>query len=86
MSKAKHRSAFSRRDFLVSMAGAAVTFGFAPPREGTALESGSSSFEPTIWYSVDRDGVVTVNIIRAEMGQHIGTAIARILADELEVD
>src|SRR5262249_17428926 len=26
------------------------------------------------------------NITRAEMGQHIGTAIARILADELEVD
>ena len=29
---------------------------------------------------------MTVNIIRAEMGQHIGTAIARVLADELEVD
>src|SRR6185369_6219626 len=42
--------------------------------------------EPTIWYSLDRDGIVTVNIIRAEMGQHIGTAIARVLADELEVD
>jgi CO/xanthine dehydrogenase Mo-binding subunit len=27
-----------------------------------------------------------VNIIRAEMGQHIGTALARIIADELEVD
>ena len=33
-----------------------------------------------------RDGIVTVNIIRAEMGQHIGTALARILADELEAD
>src|SRR4030095_12536184 len=66
-------------------AGAAVTFGFAP-REGTAEESGSRSFEPTIWYSVDRSGIVTVNTIRAEMGQHIGTAIARILADELEVE
>src|SRR5262249_23321512 len=40
----------------------------------------------TIWYSVDRDGIVTVNITRAEMGQHIATAVARILADELEVD
>ena len=28
----------------------------------------------------------TVNVIRAEMGQHIGTALARILADELEAD
>ncbi|WP_395665864.1 hypothetical protein [Methylocella sp.] len=26
---------------------------------------------------------MTVNIIRAEMGQHVGAALARILADEL---
>src|SRR5215467_12368229 len=85
MSEPAHRGALSRRAFLVGMAGAAVTFGFAPGH-GTAQESGASPFEPTIWYSVDRDDIVTVNIIRAEMGQHIGTAITRILADELEVD
>src|SRR5215471_13246352 len=85
MSEPAHRGALSRRAFLVGMAGAAVTFGFAPGH-GTAQESGASPFEPTIWYSVDRDDIVTVNIIRAEMGQHIGTAIARILADELEAD
>ena len=39
-----------------------------------------------MWYSIDGDGIVTVNIIRAEMGQHVGTALARILADELEAD
>ncbi len=33
-----------------------------------------------------RDGIVTVNVIRAEMGQHVGTALARIVADELEAD
>jgi len=27
-----------------------------------------------------------VNIIRAELGQHVGTALARIVADELEAD
>jgi CO/xanthine dehydrogenase Mo-binding subunit len=43
-------------------------------------------FEPTVWYHIDRDGLVTVNVIRAEMGQHIGTALARILAEELEAD
>jgi isoquinoline 1-oxidoreductase subunit beta len=85
MSKLEHQSAFSRRVFLVGLAGAAVTFGFAPG-QSAAADSGSSRFEPTIWYSVDRDGIVTVNITRAEMGQHIGTAVARILADELEVD
>ena len=81
----KLQPAFSRRTFLVGLAGTAVTFGFAR-RQGAAEESGSSAFEPTIWYSVDRTGIVTVNIIRGEMGQHIGTAVARILADELEVD
>ena len=83
MSEPQHQSALSRRAFLVGLSGAAVMFGFAPG-EGAAQESGP--FEPTIWYSLDRDGMVTVNITRAEMGQHIGTAIARILADELEVD
>src|SRR5262245_25577222 len=83
MSKLEHQSALSRRIFLIGLAGTAVTFGFAPEK-GTAQQS--DHFEPTIWYSVDRDGVVTVNIARAEMGQHIGTAIARILADELEVE
>jgi isoquinoline 1-oxidoreductase subunit beta len=85
MTKLEKQSALSRRGFLVGMAGAAVTFGFAPG-QGTARESGPNPFEPTIWYSLDRDGIVTVNIVRAEMGQHIGTAIARVLADELEVD
>jgi CO/xanthine dehydrogenase Mo-binding subunit len=85
MSELQRQSALSRRVFLVGLTSTAVTFGFATG-EGTADESGSSAFEPTIWYSVDRDGIVTVNIIRAEMGQHIGTAVARILADELEVD
>src|SRR5215470_10605087 len=85
MSDPQHQSALSRRAFLVGLSGAAATFGFAPG-EGTAQESRSGHFEPTIWYSVDGNGIVTVNITRAEMGQHIGTAIARILADELEVD
>src|SRR5229473_2198966 len=43
-------------------------------------------FEPTIWYGIDPSGAVTINIIRAEMGQHVGTALARIVADELEAD
>ena len=85
MTKLENQNALSRRAFLVGMAGTAVTFSFAPG-QSTAHESDSIPFEPTIWYSLDRDGIVTVNIIRAEMGQHIGTAIARVLADELEVD
>ncbi len=76
----------TRRGFLVRMAGASVAFGFA--RTGALADAADrqDAFEPTIWYSIDRDGIVTVNIIRAEMGQHVGTALARILADEVEAD
>ncbi|HET9100520.1 MAG TPA: molybdopterin cofactor-binding domain-containing protein, partial [Acidobacteriaceae bacterium] len=85
----------SRRSFLISMAGAGVVLGYARSGLG-ALEftvpgakpasSASELFEPTIWYGISPSGDVTVNIIRAEMGQHIGTALARILVDELEAD
>jgi isoquinoline 1-oxidoreductase subunit beta len=78
----------SRRSFLIGVAGTGVAFGFSAT-EGLAAVTSSpvtSRFDPTIWYSIDRDGIVTVNIIRAEMGQHVGTALARIVADELEAD
>src|ERR1700721_1879739 len=85
----------SRRGFLITMIGAGVMLGYA--RSGWAakefLAKGAKAplspdelFEPTIWYGIDTNGVVTVNIIRAEMGQHVGTALARIVADELEAD
>ncbi|WP_309643774.1 molybdopterin cofactor-binding domain-containing protein [Phenylobacterium sp.] len=71
----------SRRGFMIAATAAGAMFGFVGP--GSAADTG---FEPTIWYSIDRQGIVTVNVIRAEMGQHVGTAIARIVADELEAD
>jgi isoquinoline 1-oxidoreductase beta subunit len=76
----------SRRGFLIGMAGGAAAFGFARTGARANDEVGISAFEPTIWYGIDSDGTVTVNIIRAEMGQHVGTALARIVADELEAD
>ena len=78
----------SRRSFLIGALGGAVAFGFARMEAAAAGAPASEQgvFEPTVWYSIDRDGLVTVNIIRAEMGQHVGTALARILADELEAD
>ena len=84
MAKLQHRAvaealSLSRRSFLIGMAGATVAFGFARTEAVAAatLAPAQSAFEPTIWYSIDRDGIVTVNIIRAEMGQHVGTALAR---------
>jgi isoquinoline 1-oxidoreductase beta subunit len=79
----------SRRGFLVVAGAAGLSFGFARAA-GLNLASGErgtdmpGAFEPTIWFGIDAKGVVTINIVRAEMGQHVGTAIARIVADELE--
>jgi isoquinoline 1-oxidoreductase beta subunit len=91
----------SRRAFVISAIGTGVLFGFAdqalaaPAHAHThgrgraqrgAPAAPARAFEPTIWYDIDPAGVITVFIIRAEMGQHVGTALARILADELEAD
>lgn len=82
----------SRRGFLVAMTAVGAVFGF-PLRpqaamdpaaaDGAPIQAAGARFEPAIWYWIDARGRVNVNIIRAEMGQHVGTAIARILADEL---
>jgi isoquinoline 1-oxidoreductase subunit beta len=91
-----NRTMHPRRRFLIAAMGTGVVFGFArySPAEvelpmsaaGQGETTPTDLFEPTIWYSIDRTGLVTVNIIRAEMGQHVGTALARIVADELEAD
>ena len=77
----------SRRGFLITMIGAGVMLGYARStlNADTARTAGEL-FEPTIWYGIDPSGTVTINIIRAELGQHVGTALGRIVADELEAD
>ena len=79
----------SRRGFLVASASTGLVFAFTRDAFGVdspqaAVQSGD--FEPTMWYQIDAAGIVTVNVIRAEMGQHVGTALARIVSDELEAD
>ncbi|MDB5985791.1 MAG: xanthine dehydrogenase family protein molybdopterin-binding subunit [Nevskia sp.] len=82
-------SLMSRRGFLIAATGTGVTLAFLRPgfaASDAAAVPVEQAFEPTIWYQIDRDGIVTVNITRAEMGQHVGTALARIVADELEAN
>jgi CO/xanthine dehydrogenase Mo-binding subunit len=87
-------TSISRRGFLIAMTATGVSFGFprswaamdpASPN-GEVLPSAADVYEPSLWYSIDSAGKIKVNIVRAEMGQHVGTSIARILADELEAD
>ena len=76
--------ALSRRGFLIAAAGTGVAFSFLTACETKEAASTAAAYEPTQWYAIDNAGIVTVNVIRAEMGQHVGTSLARILADELE--
>ena len=80
----------SRREFLVrssaSAAGAvlAIGFGAAGPRPADA--AATPAFTPSIWFTMLPSGQTIVHVVKAEMGQHIGTALAQIVADELEID
>lgn len=84
----------SRRNFLIAVVESGVVLGYARsalaavelPLAASHATAPGNQFEPTIWYAIDRNGAVTINIIRAEMGQHVGTALARIVADELDAD
>jgi len=50
----------------------------------TALPAGM--LEPNIFIKIDSDNTVTITAFRSEMGQGIRTAIAMIIADELDAD
>ncbi len=81
----------NRRHFLVgtAAAGAGLTFGYAllPRVMGSAGEAlAAGNFAPSPWYTIDRGGIVTVHIEKAEMGQHVGTAFAQAVAEELDAD
>ena len=81
----------TRREFLVrSAATAAGTFfsiGLPALVESQSAQAamGTAGFTPSIWFTVTPDGKTTMHIVKAEMGQHIGTGLAQIIAEELEV-
>src|SRR4051812_43693543 len=81
-------SNLNRRNFLVGTGIAGLAFGYAAVAgmsgSGEALAAGN--FAPTIWYTIGPDGKVTVMVGKAEMGQHVSSAMAQIVADELEAD
>ena len=79
----------SRRGFLKSGAGAALTIGFALPATGWSarLEAATPAvFAPNAWLRLTGDGSVTVMCGSAEMGQGVLTAIPMLLAEELDAN
>src|SRR5690242_5735823 len=73
----------SRRSFLVGSAATGLVLGYsAVPGINQALAA-PSSFDPSVWYSVGPDGLVTVTCGKADMGQHIASTMAQIVCEEL---
>src|SRR5882724_6032351 len=76
----------SRRSFLVGTAAAGLALGYSavPSLLGAdqALAA-PANFDPSVWYSIAPDGIVTVTCGKADMGQHIASTMAQIVAEEL---
>jgi isoquinoline 1-oxidoreductase subunit beta len=74
-----------RRSFLVGTAATGLVFGYvALPQIKDALAAPAANFEPTAWYSIGHDGKVVVTVGKADMGQHIASTMAQLVAEELE--
>jgi isoquinoline 1-oxidoreductase beta subunit len=85
------KTSLSRRDFLKSsLAAAGLGIAVSITPFGTKLlnakEAGKAVFAPGVWYEVTPDNRVTVYIPQSEMGQGVRTALAMIVADELDVE
>lgn len=79
----------SRRGFMIGATHAGFTLAFVPAtllKTAPAQAMAQKLFEPTIWYAIAPNGEISVNVTKAEMGQHVGTALARIVAEELEAN
>jgi len=74
-----------RRSFLIGGTAAGLACGYVAV-EGISTALAAGSFGPTAWYSIGPDGIVTVMVGKAEMGQHVSSAMCQIVAEELEAD
>ena len=72
----------SRRSFLISASAAGLVCGFGA-LGSTPAAAAATSYDPSLWYGIGADGLVTVNVGKADMGQHIASTLAQIVAEEL---
>jgi isoquinoline 1-oxidoreductase beta subunit len=77
-----------RRSFLVgaSAAGSGLALGFTIPLAPAPLRAAAAACELNCWVVIAPDDTVTVRVARAEMGQGVMTALAMLVAEELECD
>ena len=102
MNTNRKRLQLSRRDFLklTGTAGAGLVLAVyldacAPatpeialvtPTDSTPVPGSPFDWEPNIYLNLDNNGILTVIAFRSEMGQGIRTALAMLVADELDID
>ena len=88
------KDSLSRRDFLRgSLATAGLTlavtvtpFGYRIVNAAQGGAGADPNFKPDVWFEIAPDETITIYIPNSEMGQGVRTALAMIIADELEAD
>ena len=74
-----------RRSFIVGTAATGLVLGYAAlPDIKEAFGAIAGNFEPTVWYAIGNDGKVVVTVGKADMGQHIASTMAQLIAEELD--
>jgi isoquinoline 1-oxidoreductase len=82
--KVESSTDLSRRSFIVGTSAAGLALGFASVPGSSALAAPApAAFDPSVWYSIAPDGLVTVTCGKADMGQHIASTMAQLVAEEL---
>ncbi len=76
----------TRRAFVATTAVGAAGLTIRFPLFGAPDAAAAAAFDPSPALTITPDGLVTVHITKAEMGQGVGTALAQIVAEELEAD
>src|SRR5205823_7196627 len=59
---------------------------YLPIGPGTATPALGEPFAPNAFLEIERDGTVTISVIRSEMGQGVLTTMPMLVAEELEAD
>jgi isoquinoline 1-oxidoreductase subunit beta len=84
-----HRSrvqGITRRGLIRLGTSAAFVYGFGIPAARAGATRKDALFAPNAFIRIDNDGLVTLTIPQAEMGQGTYTSLAMILAEELDAD
>ena len=76
----------SRRAFLTVTTIVGVGLTVRIPLIGRGSAAAAAAWNPNTALTLTPDGIVTVHITKAEMGQGVGTALAQIVAEELEAE